>query len=986
MSRRFGLVLILGLGLMVTALAGLVAFRTLVAETLIEAVLRARGFPAPRLTVTAIDLAGAHITELRLGAQDELSVAGLRVSYTPLDLLHGEVAHIAADGLSLKLDLTGAAPLLGSLAPLLPDRAGQPGAPGDGEAVVPPPTLPPVTLTNGRIEATTPLGAIAISVAGEARPGERGVTQVELSYELEGALGHLVGRLEVSLGPPDRPTEGRFTVAGGAFALPGSEGTGLSGALAFTLQEGLPTALDGEFSAARLALGPIDLKSARLTLETTGGDMIAGATLRAADDLWSADLHARLDDFLLAKPRVLLELRAQADAGASLWSLLGGPGPSRGRTVVDLGVQGAIPPLRDLIESSDGPSALWSAPASAFTGHLSLDLSDIASGDRFDRLSGTLRIEGRYENRSLELALAEDARLEARRVNATWLEALGVPPDLAADFRDGGRLIFAAGGAHPTRARLNRGPPDPSLFLSTEVRLAAPKGAELTMACAARIRLSDDPRPIEVSFEHIGIAARDLPLAGVRVSALQLGGTGRVTLSRDRDGGISFEHDLRLETGVGRLALPAAGMPPLGLEITLGPARINGGATPDTPYRAKAEFAGARLVLPDYGLTATGITAKVELDGGREFAGIEFAAGILEHAGATPLFAPLSLRGRIRDRSGTLDFSAEARGPKGTGRLTLAGKHRRLEGRGELRAALEPLTFIPSGPGPGALFPYLGDLKSVSGEVAAAVLLSWDASGIAGQADLSLRDVSFASAEGKVEGLDLDLHLDRLFPPGSPGGQSLTVRRLDPGLPLEDLALRFRVAPGNPPHLVIEHGGLGLIGGRVSLRDAIIDPGRGRQDIVLRIEALDLVELFRELGVAGLSGTGRLSGTIPLRLWRDRVAIEQGRLEAAGPGVLRFRSKAAAKVLAGAGESAALLLRALENFHYQDLALTIDKPAGGEARLGLALSGNNPDVLDGYPFRLNIGLETDFGSLLRTLSDLYSLSDGLLSRAWTFGN
>ncbi|MEE8535330.1 MAG: YdbH domain-containing protein [Kiloniellales bacterium] len=983
MTRKFGLVLILGLGLLVTALAGLVVFRTVVAETLIEAALRARGIPAPRLTVAAIDLAGAHVTELRLGAQDELSVASLRISYTPLDLLRGEVEHIAAEGLSLKLDLTGAAPLLGSLTPLIPDQAGQPDEPGEGAAVV-----PPLTLTNGRIDAATPLGAITLLVGGEARPGERGMTESGLSYELEGALGRLGGRLEVSLGP-DRAIEGRFTVAGGAFALPEAEGTGLSGALAFTLREGLPTKLDGEFAAARLVLGAIDLKAVRLTLETSGPDMIAGASLRAADDLWSADLHARLDDVLAepgTKPRVLLELQAQADAGASLWTLLGGPGPSRGRTVVNLAAQGEIPPLRDLIESSDGPNALWSSPGSAFTGHLSLDLSDIDSDDRFDRLSGTLRILGRYENQNLELTLAEEARLEARRVNTSWLEALGVPPDLAADFRDGGGLVFAAGGAHPTRARLNRTPPDPTLFLSTEVRLAAAKGAELTVACAARIRLSDDLRPIDVSFDHIGIAARDLPLAGVRVSALQLSGSGRVTLSRDRDGGISYDHDLRLETGVGQITLSAAGTPPLGLEITLGSVRVAGGATPDTPYWAKAEFAGARLALPDYGLAATRITAKVDLLGGQEFALIEFGAGALEHAAATPLFAPLSLQGRIRVRNKSLDFTAEARGPKGTGRLTLAGKHERLEGRGELRATLEPLAFTPSGPGPGALLPPLGDLKSVSGEVAAVVRLSWDADGIAGQAELSLRDVSFVSAEGKVEGLDLDLRLDRLFPPGSPGGQSLSVRRLDPGLPLENLALRFRVAPGDPPHLVIEHGGLGLIGGRVSLRDAVIDPGGGRQDITLRIEALDLAELFRILGVAGLSGTGRLSGTIPLRLGRDHVAIEQGRLEAAGPGVLRFRSKEAAQVLAGAGESAALLLRALENFHYHDLALTIDKSAGGEARLGLALSGNNPDVLDGYPFRLNIGLEADPGRLVKALSQVYSLSDNLLSRARIFGN
>ena len=115
------------------------------------------------------------------------------------------------------------------------------------------------------------------------------------------------------------------------------------------------------------------------------------------------------------------------------------------------------------------------------------------------------------------------------------------------------------------------------------------------------------------------------------------------------------------------------------------------------------------------------------------------------------------------------------------------------------------------------------------------------------------------------------------------------------------------------------------------------------------------------------------------------MAIKAGRLDAQEPGILRYRSENAARLLSGGGESLDLMLRALENFHYDELSLTIEKTAKGDSQLILSLLGKNPDVLEGHPFRFNINFEGNTDSMLAALGQAYRLSNRLLRRAWQIG-
>ena len=85
------------------------------------------------------------------------------------------------------------------------------------------------------------------------------------------------------------------------------------------------------------------------------------------------------------------------------------------------------------------------------------------------------------------------------------------------------------------------------------------------------------------------------------------------------------------------------------------------------------------------------------------------------------------------------------------------------------------------------------------------------------------------------------------------------------------------------------------------------------------------------------------------------------------------------------GQAAELLLRALEEFHYEELSLTIDQPSQDLAVIGLTMLGSNPNVRDGYPFRFNVNLETDPRKLIKTLQEAFLISNRAIGQMWMFG-
>ncbi len=131
------------------------------------------------------------------------------------------------------------------------------------------------------------------------------------------------------------------------------------------------------------------------------------------------------------------------------------------------------------------------------------------------------------------------------------------------------------------------------------------------------------------------------------------------------------------------------------------------------------------------------------------------------------------------------------------------------------------------------------------------------------------------------------------------------------------------------------------------------------------MRSIDLEKLFPLLGVIGLDGTGRLSGTVPLRITDGKLAIGKGALRAVGPGRIRFAGPALARQLLEHPETATTVSAVLADYHYRTLTMRLDKPAGDIGTALLHMEGSNPAAYDGRTVVFNIRIESDYRNFKR---------------------
>lgn len=309
------------------------------------------------------------------------------------------------------------------------------------------------------------------------------------------------------------------------------------------------------------------------------------------------------------------------------------------------------------------------------------------------------------------------------------------------------------------------------------------------------------------------------------------------------------------------------------------------------------------------------------------------------------------------------------------------GRQDFIAGRGMVDITVSPFNFAPGAVALRTLAPGLSGTDIRAGRVGASAHLAWGQGAPTGTAALRIDGMDLAAGGATVEGLSADIRLDRLDPPRTPAGQILRVRRITAGASVDDLALRFSLVDGasaNVPAVKIESLTGRFAGGRLTIPPAVIDSGAAANRVRIEIADVDLARLFGLFGLEGVSGTGRLSGAIPVIQKGGAVGIAGGRLAAAGPGVLRIRSEAAKTALQQGGAEVALMLSALEDFHYESLTLEIEKALDGEGRLILHTRGKNPAVRNGQPFIINLNVSGNVDRLAAVIVQALRLPGALV--------
>lgn len=1073
--------LLAAFGLLLALVLALALFRIPLAERILASQLADQGIPEAAFELEALGLSELRIVDLTAGAENELAVPALRVTYDLSALLDGPAAGvvrtITLDRPIIALDLTGQGPLLGSLQSLLETPATASAGPAA--------TIPPIDLANARVEARTPLGPITIGLNGAIAPDPAQRTRADLAVTLDGPLGRVMGSLTGLL--DGAVTEGRLDITEGSLALPAQQAGaatsvgGLAGALSFRLRDGQP-----ETVAADLALTDIGLDSARfetadLTLDMGPDHIAADAFAQAAQGSFALRVSSRIWDYL-AEPRLDLSVALDTTAEAPILAQLDVPRPDRGRVAIDLRTWGQLPPVGRFGRDDDlvalgpdnaRPFLTWLL-AGALGVELNLDLEAVSHANLVDGLSGQLAATASITDGEFRVALTEDATLAVGSLDLTAILGPDLPPALAALPERDLRLRLAAQGDLPTRATLRPDSAGAALQIATSATLSSDSAPERAAVSGLfGLRLAPSLIPTALSADRLAITLADLTLDGAEIESVTLTGSltgdtqslaGPITLDaklrRLRQSGITARNimlSLPMDIAVTETALEAAllpggrirsgafrgkGLSGSGLELT--PRRgllvasrpaadgTGGGRlvhdlvlrprafalTIDDPvapitvqiapgavtavgefdvtgaYEGRIRLADSKLDLPDLGIAAEGLRLDARLDENGNIPRGSFKVGRLLQI-LDPMTVPLSLAGTLRGRNDRYEASVAVEPADPTIQVARPLANLDLQydaktGRAGLRLPPTALDFSLGGLQPGDLSPLLLPFQSVTGRAELAADLTVAPGPPNGTARLNLTGLSLKRGEVSIQGVDLSLGLTGLQPPQSPPGQTLSVGSIEVGVPIQSIETTFQVLPGATlPGTQIEALSFVLGGGRFSLKDTRIEPDTDRFALELQVDNLALENILPQIGIEGLSGEGGLSGSLPIQVIGRSVVIDGGKLSAAQPGILSYRSAALSSSLPPDADALELFqspvdlaILALQNFHYDELTITVDKEGDGRSKLFLELGGKNPDVLEGYPFKFNINLTGNVNPILDAVQRGVELSDELLRDTW----
>lgn len=420
------------------------------------------------------------------------------------------------------------------------------------------------------------------------------------------------------------------------------------------------------------------------------------------------------------------------------------------------------------------------------------------------------------------------------------------------------------------------------------------------------------------------------------------------------------------------------------------------GLSANLVFSLEEEIQGSALLdidsvtLPQEGLRLARVTLDAPLPPERlEQEAMEITVGSAALSADGQSFSGMTLAASLTKSGEVYRLKGKGRGPNGQGSIQLSLRQDMASEKGSLEATWGPVTFAPDGLQPSQLSAELEDLQEVSGEVALEAKAEWSPFSDNVAARLRLKSLSATLLPVKIDGLDGDLSFLSLAPPVSNKGQEITIEKLDVGVPLANLLLGFEILDRQGgPALDAKTLQADFSGGRLTASPFRIAGPEDSFATTVEVTHVKLDRLTDLLDLGDIQLEGRVIGQLPLvlDLASETVAIEAGWLQAVDEGVIRIPNAAERLGLGDIGEEREQLLFALDalsEFHYTYLYATVSFGADGALDLALTLEGNNPAVLDGYPFKFNVTFGVDLADLLAAFRRGRAITPELFDGAWS---
>ena len=332
------------------------------------------------------------------------------------------------------------------------------------------------------------------------------------------------------------------------------------------------------------------------------------------------------------------------------------------------------------------------------------------------------------------------------------------------------------------------------------------------------------------------------------------------------------------------------------------------------------------------------------------------------------LFAPLLTSGQGRMTAEEITYSGgllAARSTVEIGQIDVTHRFDTASGEASLRG--DGLRFEPDGLQFEDLSERLRGLAvNATGQVIPTVSASWTSSDVKAAGQIELQSVSFSTFRlGQVINLSGALNFNDFINFKTPPGQVFTVERLQitPAFGLENgrISLELLGTQG----FQLESARWPFVGGELRIEPTRWIFDEPVQNLSVSAEEWELSRLINLFDIKDLDVQGRVSGEFPIEISGANVFLRNAQLSSVEDGLIRYQG-ALGEQASTADQYAKMAFDALRNFEYEVLAVGADGNLTDEIVVDLALSGHNPNLLEGQVFNLNISLQSKLAELIQS--------------------
>jgi len=203
----------------------------------------------------------------------------------------------------------------------------------------------------------------------------------------------------------------------------------------------------------------------------------------------------------------------------------------------------------------------------------------------------------------------------------------------------------------------------------------------------------------------------------------------------------------------------------------------------------------------------------------------------------------------------------------------------------------------------------------------------------------------------------------------------LLIQSIDAGLPLNDV--HFSLSLDREKDLILENFSAEFLNGKLSSEALSWNLAHKERSSILYAQDISLEQLAHETESENFKASGRLNLTIPVSTGPDGITVKNGHLQAIEPGgQLRYYGAFSPQVLAG-NPQLKLIANALEDYNFRTLEGSMEYPSSGDLLLNLKLVGRSESVDTDRDLIINLNLENNIPSMLRSLQASRDLTEAL---------